>query len=358
MNFKGFYTKKMEQVNIALTQFINEEIAACKDNPFLEYYVQEVNNFLFSGGKRIRPVLMLLSYEACLNTDFNESIYPASLSIELLHNASLIHDDIMDFAETRRGKKAFHVVLRDYSKQNYPKKNVQPEDYGLAMGILGGDFVYNLAYKALNRVDFKPDIMIKAASEFNKGFMEVVKGVIYETDMQGRFEVTEKQYFEMINGKTAALFEKATKMGAIYAEAEETQLKALSSYARNMGIAFQIVDDIIGTFGDEMKTGKPVDSDIKEGKKTILLIKTIENANDKEKDKLKQVIGKRNATKEEIEEIKDIMRETGALDYAKAKAEELFSTCKLFIEKAEPAFEKKYKEYLIEIAKMGVNRSK
>jgi len=346
----------MQRINTELTQFMNNELATIRDNPFLEFYIQQISKFLFSGGKRIRPVLMILSYGSIAPEQIDDSIYRASLSIELLHNASLIHDDIMDLAETRRGEKAFHISFRDYARDNYPRRNIDINDYGLAMGILGGDFAYNLSYKVLQQDNFNPETVIRAAVEFNQGFMDVIKGVIFETDMQGRFEVTEKQYIEMIKGKTAALFKRAARMGAIYAGGAKAQINALGSFAQNVGVAFQIVDDIIGTFGDPKKTGKPIDSDIKEGKKTILLIKAIEQTTSNEKKKLQQVIGNRNASEEEIEEVRRIMKDSGALEYAKAKAEELFEASKLFLEQANPVLDNQYQNYLIELAKLGVDR--
>jgi len=197
----------------------------------------------------------------------------------MLHNASLIHDDIMDNADTRRGISAFHKTLESYSKITYTDEIQNPADFGVAMGILGGDFLYNLAYNAIHVKDFPAEKVLQASLEFNKGFFKVVRGVIVETDFMGKFTISEKEYMEMVTGKTAALFESAAKMGAILAGAKESQLEGLGNFARAAGIAFQIVDDVIGTFGDSKKTGKPTDSDLREGKKTLILIKAIENSN-------------------------------------------------------------------------------
>ncbi len=351
--FLMHYAKLQRKIDDALHDFMEEQTSSVQENSFLKYYYEQINDFLFSGGKRIRPVLMAICYQSIKSDPVGNEILTASLSLELLHNASLIHDDIMDNAETRRGKKAFHRVLHDYAANKDKDSN-----YGVSMGILGGDFVYNLAYKAINSKDFPPDITLRAAVEFNEGFLHIVQGVVVETDLMRRSDVTEEEYFSMITGKTAALFEKAARIGAIFANGTESQVDGLGKYALNAGIAFQIVDDIIGTFGNPKKTGKPTDSDIKEGKKTLLLIKAIEKGNQDQLKTISNVVGNRQATEQEIDKVREIFKETGSLEYANNKAEELLRNCISYLDKLDPMIEEKYKKYLIEIAKMGINRDK
>ena len=354
--FVTHYSSLQRKIDRALHDFMNNHIKAVKGSPFLEYYYKEINDFLFTGGKRIRPILLVDSFLSITSQKNDERIIPTSLSLELLHNASLIHDDIMDKADTRRGEKTFHISLRDYAKENYSHSN--SDDFGISMGILGGDFTYNLAYKSINTTDFPPAITLRAAIEFNEGFFQIVQGVIVETEFMGKFAVTEDEYYTMIKGKTAALFEKAARIGAIFAEGTESQINALGEFGLTAGVAFQIVDDIIGTFGNPKKTGKPVDSDLKEGKKTILTIKAIEEANEKQRKTLSKIIGNQDANEAEIEEAREIIKETGALDYSHNKANSLYQKCIAFLDEAEPTLDEKYKNYLTEIANMGVNREK
>jgi geranylgeranyl diphosphate synthase type I len=296
---------------------------------------------------------------AAINPDINESgIIKASLSLELLHNASLVHDDIMDNADTRRGMSAFHKTLEDFSNQNYSQEIQDPKDFGVAMGILGGDFLYNLAYNAIHVNEFPAEKVLKASLEFNKGFFKVVRGVIVETDFMGKFNVSEEEYISMVAGKTAALFESAARMGAILAGAVESQLEGLGNFAKSAGIAFQIVDDVIGTFGDSKKTGKPTDSDIKEGKKTLLLIKAIESANEEQLKNIKKIVGNRDSSSFEVDQIRSIMETTGALDYSRKQAELLYNDCINYLDSISPPLNEKHKKFLIEIAKMGINRDK
>ncbi|MHA1259974.1 MAG: polyprenyl synthetase family protein [Candidatus Heimdallarchaeaceae archaeon] len=338
---------------------MDNEINHVRGNQFLTYYYNEVKKFLFSGGKRIRPIFLITAHSAVNpENDDIDSIIQASLSLELLHNASLIHDDIMDNAETRRGEKAFHCTFRDYARKMLFNFNVNSDDFGLAMGILGGDFVYHLAYKAVNVNTIPPDISLRAADEFNKGFLKVVQGVIVETELMGKQGVSEEEYMKMIEGKTAALFETAAKMGGIYGKGTTSQIQSLGGYGRKIGLAFQIVDDIIGLYGNPKKTGKPVDSDLKEGKKTILVIKALEKATDEQKKEMLAVLGNKDASVNEIERVRNIIKETGALNFARKKAETLFIEARKLLEDAEPQFDSTMKKYLIEIGKLGVNREK
>ena len=356
--FIAYYAKQMKLVDKALRGLIKTQISSVKGNQFLEYFYSKIEDFLFSGGKRIRPILMLTAFSAVKPENDNNDAVNTSLSLELLHNASLIHDDIMDNADTRRGNKAFHKVLHDYSQDKYTNSNIDYTNYGEAMGILGGDYVYNLAYTAILSDGFPSEIIIQAAKEFNEGFLRIVKGVIFESDLMGRRIVSETEYFEMITGKTASLFEKSARMGAILAEGSQSQIDLIGNFALNAGLAFQIVDDVIGTFGDPKKTGKPVDSDIKEGKKTLLVIKAYENANDEQKSILTECLGNSDLDKEKIEMVRDIIKETGALKYSQTKAEELFKESISYLEQCSPSLDEKHKKHLVEIAKLGVFREK
>jgi geranylgeranyl diphosphate synthase type I len=348
----------MKEVDKSLRSFMKDQLDSVKENSFLQYFYKKIEDFLFSGGKRIRPVMMITTFSAVDSNKKIEAAVRTSLSLELIHNASLIHDDIMDNADTRRGKQAFHKIFHDYAEKNHDNANINYANYGESMGILGGDYVYNLAYRAIHNDGFSPEITLRAAQEFNIGFLKIVQGVISESDLMGRNNVTEEEYIEMIKGKTAALFEKSARLGAILAEGSISQIDNLGSFALNAGIAFQLVDDVIGTFGDSKKTGKPVDSDIKEGKKTILVIKAFENASIEQKSILSRILGDSEATSADVEKIREIMRQTGALSYARKLAEELFQLSKSFLENLEPPLNQPYKDYLINIAKMGVYREK
>lgn len=356
--FLPYYAKTMKDVNHSLKSLMKEQQDSVKDNSFLQFFYKKIEEFLMSGGKRIRPVLMITAFSAVNSSKETAAAVRTSLALELLHNASLIHDDIMDNADTRRGNLAFHQVFHKFAEKNHTDGNVDYSNYGESMGILGGDYAYNLAYKAIHNDDFPSSITLRAAQEFNKGFLEIVKGVIFESELMGRDNVTEKEYMEMICGKTAALFEKSARLGVILAEGSEEQIENIGNFALNAGIAFQLIDDIIGTFGDSKKTGKPVDSDIKEGKKTILVIKAYEKASETEKKLLNRILGNRDACEEEVEQIREIMKSTNSLIYAQNLAEELFQKSLSYLKNIQDTLNQPYMDYLIEIAKLGIYREK
>ena len=149
-------------------------------------------------------------------------------------------------------------------------------DFGNSIGIIGGDTAFFLGLEAYFYSDFATDLNLKAASLYEQAFIEIANGVLIEMDMVNKEELTIDDYINMISLKTGALIEKSLLIGANYANVDETNVKLLSNYGVNLGIVFQIIDDVLGTFGDEKVTGKPTDGDIREGKKTCLLIEAYE----------------------------------------------------------------------------------
>ncbi|MFX1492762.1 MAG: polyprenyl synthetase family protein, partial [Promethearchaeota archaeon] len=223
-----------------------------------------------SGGKRIRPLLTIATYNA-FNKEKDEKILTPSIGIEFLHNASLVHDDIIDKDNFRRGNPAFHYRFQNYHKK-YSLQKMDAIDYGNSIGIIGGDTTFFLGLEPYFYNEFKEEQNLKAISLYEQAFIEIANGVLIEMDMVNREDISISDYISMISLKTSALIEKSLLIGANYANINETNIKLLSNYGINLGIVFQMIDDILGTFGDEKVTGKPTDGDIREGKKTCLLI--------------------------------------------------------------------------------------
>ncbi len=355
---KSLSKKVEEEIRLYFDEVI-EHVKPLGEFP-LRYY-SDIADYILRGGKRLRPSLALVAYDAVKGSEkeVKGKITRASLPLEFLHNASLLHDDVFDLDELRWGKKTFHVQYRDWLAQqakgllfNYP------DHFGISMAILAGDLVWNLGLNAFFTSGFKGEALIKAINYFNTTYNEIINGIILELDMTYReTEVTEKDYFEVIRLKTAVLFEKACLIGAILGGGAEKQTEALSKYAIAMGKAFQIRDDILGSFGVVETTGKGADSDIKTNKKTILIIKTLQEASKDQKKILGHVLGKQNSTPEEIDMVRDIMRETDALEYAEKKAEEFVKIAKKSLEEAEPPLEKKAMDWLIELVNFVVERA-
>ena len=223
---------------------------------------EPIDYILQLGGKRIRPMLTLIAADI-FSGNYKEAL-PAALAVEVFHNFTLVHDDIMDDAPLRRGNETVH------------------EKWDINTAILSGDAMLILAYQYFE--NYEPTIFQKLAQLFSKTALEVCDGQQLDVDFETRNDVTIEEYIKMITLKTSVLVAAALKMGAIVAKADEEQAQHLYNYGLNLGIAFQLQDDYLDTFGDPESFGKQVGGDIIENKKTYLYLKALEvsNPNDKE----------------------------------------------------------------------------
>ena len=201
-------------------------------------------------------------------------------------------------------------------------------DFGNSIGIIGGDTAFFLGLEAYFYSDFATDLNLKAASLYEQAFIEIANGVLIEMDMVNKEELTIDDYINMVSLKTGALIEKSLLIGANYANVDETNVKLLSSYGINLGIVFQIIDDILGTFGDEKVTGKPTDGDIREGKKTCLLIEAYEKLDNDKQKYLNELIQNQNMTKNDVQKVKDLFLEAGVVDLCKELSSNYFHKAK------------------------------
>lgn len=244
---------------------------------FLSYlaskqWVQEPKNLyepidyiLKLGGKRIRPVLTLMAADI-FGSDYKKAL-SAALAIEVFHNFTLVHDDIMDAAPLRRGKATVH------------------EKWDINTGILSGDAMLILAYKYFE--NYTPEVFQELAKLFSKTALEVCDGQQLDVDFETRKKVTIDEYLNMICLKTSVLVAAALKMGAIVAESDAKNASLIYDFGLNLGLAFQLQDDYLDTFGDPETFGKQIGGDIIENKKTFLYLKTLEIADKETKKKLK-----------------------------------------------------------------------
>lgn len=252
---------------------------------------QPVKYILDLGGKKIRPVLTLMIAEL-LGVDYKKAL-PAAAAVEIFHNFSLVHDDIMDNAPLRRGNETIH------------------EKWNVNTAILAGDAMVILAYQYFEQ--YEPKIFRKLARLFNKTALEVFEGQQYDVDFETRNDVSISEYIKMIEYKTAVLIGTAMKMGAIVAQTEKENSKLIYKFGLNIGLAFQIQDDYLDAFGDPKTFGKQVGGDIIENKKTYIYIKALELAGSNERKQLIDLFStksKENSAK--IETVKQIFETTGA----------------------------------------------
>lgn len=224
--------------------------------------------FLSLGGKRMRPVLVLMSHEL-FGGNYTKVISPA-LAMELFHNFSLVHDDIMDKAALRRGKATVH------------------EKWNTNTAILSGDAILIEAYKLLAEVESK--YLSVVLTLFNRTAIEVCEGQVMDMDFETRSDVTIDEYIKMIRLKTAVLLGGCLETGAILAGADKENAKHIYDFGINLGIAFQLHDDILDVYADPDKFGKAVGGDIAANKKTFLFLKTLELCSQKDKSEIKELL--------------------------------------------------------------------
>lgn len=243
------------------------------------------------GGKRMRPVLTLMASEV-FDADYAKAL-PAAMAVEVFHNFSLVHDDIMDDAPLRRGKETVH------------------EKWNINTGILSGDAMLILAYQYFEQ--YEPVIFRDLAKLFSKTALEVCEGQQWDVDFETRTDVTIPEYLKMIEYKTAVLVAAAMKMGAIIAETSDKNANLIYEFGLNLGLAFQLQDDYLDAFGDPETFGKQLGGDIIENKKTYLYLKALAFSEKEQAEELKNLFSVQledNSAK--IDAVKAIFNHSGA----------------------------------------------
>ncbi len=251
------------------------------------------------GGKRLRPFIVIT-----VGTGFGasvESLIPGAVAVEYIHNFSLIHDDIIDQDELRRGLKTVHVV------------------WGVPTAIIAGDMLFAMAFTTMNELKNLgiPSNRVQIANKLLAlAVQRLAIGQSYDILFPTEKSVSIRSYLKMIYLKTGALFESSSEIGAVIAGAKGEKRISMRQLGKNIGIAFQIIDDILGIMGDEKVTGKPVGSDIREGKKTLPIIYALKYGNVKIKRLLNENLGNKSITKDNVKEIQDNLVNLGAIEYS------------------------------------------
>ncbi len=252
---------------------------------------EPIEYILSLGGKRMRPILTLMAAEV-FDIDCKKAL-AAATAIEVFHNFSLVHDDIMDDAPLRRGNETVH------------------EKWNINTGILSGDAMLILAYQHFE--EYEPKIFRELAKLFSKTALEVCEGQQYDVDFETRDDVTIPEYLKMIEYKTAVLVAAAMKMGAIVAETTTENADLIYDFGLNLGLAFQLQDDYLDAFGDPETFGKQVGGDIIENKKTYLYLKAIAFSDENQKNQLMHLFSIHPTDNiDKITSVKEIFNATGA----------------------------------------------
>ncbi|MCK0161025.1 polyprenyl synthetase family protein [Allomuricauda sp. F6463D] len=257
---------------------------------------EPVQYILGLGGKRLRPILTLMTAEVFGGKV--EEAMDAALAVEMFHNFSLVHDDIMDDAPLRRGRTTVH------------------EKWDVNTGILSGDAMLILSYQFLE--SYPAETYVELTKLFSRTALEVCEGQQYDVDFESRDDVTIPEYLKMIEYKTSVLVAAAMKMGAIVANASKRDADAIYEFGRNLGIAFQLQDDYLDAFGDPKTFGKQVGGDIMENKKTYLYIKSLEKASEDDREGLLHLYSiKPEDSTAKVAAVKTIFKESGAVEETK-----------------------------------------
>ena len=280
-----------------------------------------------SGGKRLRPLLVLLAANACGYK--GEKHIPLAAVIEFIHTATLLHDDVVDHSELRRGKATANA------------------NWGNAPSVLVGDFLYSRSFQIMVDIG-KMDVM----QVISNATTVIAEGEVLQLLNQRNPDLGEEAYLQVVLGKTAMLFEAATEVGAILADASADDREAMRLYGRHLGIAFQIVDDLLDYLSDAETLGKNVGDDLAEGKTTMPLIHSMRVGSDEDKELIRHAI--RQGGLDDLTPVIETVQRNGSVDYTREKAIEQVNLAKIAIE---GLADTSFKETLMQIADIAIERT-
>jgi len=316
----------------SIKQEIEKDIISYLDNLDIRKDILDIiKEYISRDAKRIRPVIMILSSRA-VDKEREKIFRNAAIAIELFHNFTLIHDDIEDQSYYRRGKPTLHVL------------------YGEPLAINFGDALFNIVWHCLINSGLKKDEIIAV----NKTFQEVVEGQHIEISAvhEETFDLSYEDYYEIAGKKTGALI--ALCMALPFYKKSKKKYKAIYKAVKNLGIAFQILDDVLNLTGDFEKYKKKIGDDITEGKRTLLVLHAIKNLPKNESNELKRILLSHTKEEEEIKKAIELIKKSNAVDFAKAEAKKLVdSNIKVLHENFPESEEKKA---LLEIVNMFIKR--
>jgi geranylgeranyl diphosphate synthase type I len=287
-----------------------EEVVDLESEPQILY--RAARHIIDAGGKRLRPFLVLKSCKL-VGGNIEDALATAS-SLELLHTFTLLHDDIMDQDEKRRGVPSVHVK------------------WGVPIAIIAGDLLFAKVYEAITKFTdtkrVKPKRILQVVKEISEVTVVLCEGQTQDIMFETKETVSEAEYFKMIEGKTAALFETSARCGGLLGGGTKTQVKCLGEYGFYAGIAFQVIDDVLALTADEKVLKKPVGNDIREGKRTLMIVYALEKASKSQRKQILESLGNKDASNEQIKETIGLIEKLGAIRYAKKLADRYIKKAK------------------------------
>lgn len=304
MDFNKAFEEKIKLINREMMDIISEI-----ENERLR---EAMLHYPKAGGKRLRPIVTMLMADAINRSGMNA--LPFGIALEMIHNFTLVHDDVMDRDETRRGIRSVHAA------------------YGIPEAILAGDALFADAFKVVGDMNIDGDRKSQLMALLARSVLLLAEGQQMDMDFQAKEFVNAEEYMKMIERKTAVLYSAAAQGGTIVAGAPEPLQETMFEFGRLMGLGFQIWDDLLDLRADEKLLGKPVGSDIRNGKKTLIIIYALENLNDSDSEQLLEILGREAATDSEVATAIGLLDSAGAIDRADRIANELVSKAKILLD--------------------------
>jgi len=289
-------TKQIENNAKIVNKYLNSKL---KGNPKKLY--DAAGHLIVNGGKRLRPYMVIRSCQI-LGGKSSDAMISAS-AVEMVHNFTLVHDDIMDNDDMRHGVPTVH------------------KKFGMPVAILAGDVLFSKAFQIISESKLSPKATTHLISRLAKACVDVCEGQLLDIKMADEKKIpTQAEYITMIGKKTAALFDVSCAMGAICATNKPKDISNLSAFGRNLGIAFQITDDLIGVMGDPKVTKKPVGNDLREGKKSLPILMAIKLAKGNEKKIILKAFGNSKISKKDLNKALEIIRSLDIEDRVRNQA--------------------------------------
>ena len=331
-------------IDLELKNILEKQLnAAYKIDKNIGNIMLYLKDFNLRGGKRIRGILTIIGYT--LFKPYNKEIVKAAVAVELMESFFLIHDDITDNDELRRGSLTLHKQYENlYAKQ------------GISFALVAGDLLCSLGNELIANLDFNQEQKIKILQIYNQAITKTCYGQIYDILLENKKIITESELSKLHELKTTHYtIEAPLKIGAVLANAKDKDLGLIEKISIPLGKAFQLKDDVLGIFGTKSKLGKSPLSDMKQGKRTLLILKALQKANNKQKKYLLWHLGNKQLTNKELSKIKDIIIKTGSLNYSLNIIGNLVDDAKTIIKKSN--FNQKSKKLLLDIANYIAMRS-
>lgn len=361
MTYKNFFDELTANESLVKNYLIEDSNTIKKIRPAI--FEKFTLSYIENSGKKLRPTVLMLCCQALGGK--KEDALPIASAVEVFHTWTLVHDDIIDNDDLRRGVETVHVQAANYAKNNLSLTEDIAKKYGTDIAMLIGDIQHgwaiSLISKNLAEQGVKADIILKLITDLEINMLRtLVEGEMLDVDFGLHYEIedlSEEMILDMLWKKTGVFYEYCGMAGAMIGQnslQETKELLALKEFCSLCGTAFQVYDDILGLVGNQKSLGKPIGSDIREGKKTILVKEAINNSNESQKEFIKKILGNKDATEKDILEVTKLIKNLGGVK----KAEKI---CKEYVERAQSNLKlipkSKYRNLLFDWSNYMINRN-